>query len=940
MAAVAQPPLPSSSSNSSLLSRLRRAGNSPSSPTKKFSLSTRRNASSPELSPASAFKRPNVEVIDQDFLACPDGKGGSVPAKSSRSSHKGGSLRSRIGFGKSHSAKDAPPVPSLPPSLSLDLFSGKAVIEKSSISNHPYVGLPSSDSNQKPFSKKSKGSRKAGSAAGLTLQLQQQQQQGQHQARTPAAALAAEANASFAKAEEIQAKSTSEQRKRMMDALNNARLDVTMMLDLLRICGSQIRSRGLETLGLFRAFRVSESSARLEQLLQLFLIWKEPAIYTSAFPNVLPEDVMDRLSHPTSSSSFDIPAPAVTSDQARRELLTQVNYANIHDVVSLLKWGLRHLRLRASDFDSGDPLTWYRVFVQAERENGYPKDAFRTLLLPRLPEPTAALMDEMFGLMSNVAAYHTSNHMPASLICKILGFWLFGRIGVGHPPPTLDQVRSAFEHSSLIAEHLLLAHIRSQSVRTHMMPTRLSELVHSYPFFESGGASTPRLEPAFSTKPMPALKVVVKSENVVASPSKPRAPSVTLSSALDAAAAKDVEGGNGELWGRVIEQLGANSDLSTKGEELLIDEHSRILQLVDRELLKRSQDEAKDNEKDLSPRSASSSVFSSTTLASMTDAWGQAFPTSPGVKAYPSRSRRRSLSVNDGVRLPHSHNLEPLSEDISKGDDRGVRKPPSGVASDSDAKKRESADWRAFSKGGFSSSSDLATGLALDKIELHPVEKVETLPTHSKKDQNKRPSMGSLRRKGKSNLGTWSENGNGGWVSSPPPDPIHTVTKVEMISIDPSLSTLWQDTLLDQSLSCNLPPFVLVQLSEEVSNRSGLDKHLREGSADDRQAPPSLLPPHMNTSLLSSRLSHPWLLVDEIVIPPLPPTPPFGGDSASLSDKKSIFAPSIFAPSIRSVKGGLRRMSTFVREASGRKERRSATDEGLPPPLPSPPLRP
>ncbi|GAC76288.1 hypothetical protein PANT_20c00043 [Moesziomyces antarcticus T-34] len=764
-----------------------------------------------------------------------------------------------------------PPVPSLPPALVLDLDAGTAA---------PRASDPSSPfATRRPI------------AAGQP---------------SAAAAIIAESNAAYAAAE-TRPKPKGLQRKRMLDAMANARLDVHHARDLVRMCGLHIRERGLDTPGLFRPFRIAESHDQVLHMIQLFLLSIHPSTYMAVFP-ILPDDALDRFGRNAPAPAADHNAKASV---ARDELDKELRYAAPHDVVAVMKWGLRHLRLRCADFDSKDADEWYDGFAAAERAAAYPARAIADLLHPKLPIATAELLSEMLDLMASVAAHSSTNHMPAAQICKVLGFWLFGRIGVAHPPPTVDELVDAVNRAAGVAEHLLLAHIRSQAAVTFSMPLRLTELVQNYPHVRPG-AQCPSLPAVFAARAVPTLRIDLRSDNMVVSQSKPRTPSATLADALDAQAADTIQGEHGELWAAVMMQLD-HHDASTNASRLLIDEHVRILGLVDKELAV--------GEEDTNASLASAAAAAATPHGVLAD--------DNKVGAQIKAARRRSQSLSDlrtnlgmvgaaqlaplpeNVPRSSTGTATPRSSDVKLGTPR--RKPvplvdakllqeaeavevvdeataPAMRASDEvfSGGLEPSASWRSFSEEGFGGMSTASSELSLSEFDLRPVS--ATLPS--------RRSQRGLHRVRS------SASGGSRRRTVLPPVPLtsahvqahHTVTAARMVEHDTALAIVWQDQLLDASPCCSLPAMLFVQLSKATGAAVAAVQDADE--ADVPRYPGDT----------------PWLLVVETIIPPRPPTPPAVGkaswrfdDSASTSDRRSIFA-----PSMRSVKMRLRRVSTII----------------------------
>ncbi|TKY87530.1 hypothetical protein EX895_003544 [Sporisorium graminicola] len=792
-----------------------------------------------------------------------------------------------------------PPVPSLPPALVLDLDAGTALPRSSN------AGVPT------PIS--------ANGVAGNAVNAKQRKQH----PPSAAAAIIAESNAAYAAAESVP-KPKGLQRKKMLEALTNARLDVSQARDLVRMCGLHIRERGLDTSGLFRPFRIAESQDHVYHMIQLFLLSIDVSTYISVFP-ILPENALDRFGHSGATAANGV-NNSVTSQQAKskvagEELDKELRYATPHDVVSVMKWGLRHVRLRTSDFNSKDADEWYDVFVASERESGYHARAIADLLHPKLPQATAELLSEVLDLMASVAAHSSSNHMPASALCKVLGFWLFGRIGVAHPPPTVNELIEAVNRTSGMAEHLLLAHIRSQAAVTFSMPLRLTELVQRYPYIKAGG-ERPCLPPAFATRPVPTLRIDMRSDNLIVSQTKPRAPSSTLADALDASASDDLQGGQGEMWAAIMTQLDHLAEDSKKGYELLIDEHVRILRQVDQALAAANEDgKAENGQQDLMSAAAVAAPPARTAAA----------PSIAQLKA--SRRRSRSLSdlrshlifagplttlnesnLSDGGNTPRSNGTPkrkpvPLidAQLLNEGDEVEVvaDRPSAGQqrrgVEDSELFSGDlepSASWRSFSEEGFGGISTASSELSLSEFDLRPVgaSAAQTLPSRrsNRSLYRVRSSTSGISRRKLSRMSSQQLD-----VEEDRAKTTHTVTSATLTrQLDTSFAVLWQDQLLDPSPCCRLPQLVFVQLNPRTA------KAVEGGERAEGDVP-------------TYPGEAPWLLVVETVIPPRPPTPPATarGAGEGESDRKSIFA-----PSIRSVRMRLRRVSTVIGTGMGRRK--------------------
>lgn len=793
-----------------------------------------------------------------------------------------------------------PPVPSLPPALVLDLDAGTAVPR-------------SSDALDPTYSSGNAG------AAGFKIQQQQQQPLPPPSA---AAAIIAESNAAYAAAEAVP-KPKGLQRKKMLEAMANARLDVSQTRDLVRMCGLQIRERGLDTSGLFRPFRIAESQDHVYHMIQLFLLSIDVSTYISVFP-ILPENALDHFGRNTASINHHVTSQQAKSQVARQELDKELRYAAPHDVVSVMKWGLRHMRLRTTDFSSKDSLEWYDIFVAAERESDYHARAIADLLHPSLPQATAELLSEVLDLMASVAAHSSTNHMPASALCQVLGFWLFGRIGVAHPPPTVDELIEAVSKTTAMAEHLLLAHIRSQAAVTFSMPLRLTELVERYPYIKPG-QQAPCLPPAFAARPVPTLRIDLRSDNLIVSQAKPRSPSSTLADALNASASDHLQGGQGDMWATILTHLDATAEPGNKCSELLSDEDVRILRQVDQELARANQEQQAESEQ-----------HNSNSLLTMA-ADKAASPTAAPSLAELKAGRRRSQSLSDlrGVSFAATRPLAPLPESGSNTPQNASSPAPkSGIpkrkpvplldpqivdTSDkvevvndtSDDSQRlpaqqeqddlfpggpqPSSSWRSFSEEGFGGMSTASSELSLSEFSPGHAQTLPSRRSNRSLYRVRSSASNGSRRKTMRNVMESVEAQTANAKTT------HTVTSAALVhQLDTTFGVLWQDQLLDSSPCCRLPPMVFVQLNAKAA------KLLDFNGQDAAQAPR-----YPSDSV--------WLLVVETIIPPRPPTPPTtgkgrwnDGDESDREERRSIFA-----PSIRSVRVRLRRVSTVIGNGVG-----------------------
>lgn len=633
--------------------------------------------------------------------------------------------------------------------------------------------------------------------------------------------------------------STAAPPKQRLEYHQKARLDVRRACNLLDQCAKEIKMRGLAMVGVFRPFRTSENSEEVERLIELYLLSSEPHLYQGIFAldiNMQSTLLRDALGKPDPEAEF------------RKKLA----YANIHNVVALFKWGLRRLTLRLSDLHATEQYSWYDTFALKEKEQNYPVRAFSQILLPLLSNDAAKLLQIVLDLMSTLAAHHISNAMPAWRICRSLGYWLFGRVGIHHEPLDFKEAYAAWEKASKVTEHLFLVMIREQSAQFHLMPSRLTELVVDYPYF-SPGQTRPSLPRTFSTGNKKALFVEIRTENVILTPKQPRrSPREILNTSfkasnIDLAASEDVDD-----WVAIkaiatsaVKEVSSddvdvddsyekttsfafdeNGKRSDRAEELLLfkEEDARILEVTAEESEKRknilegkqSTDDTLNTSESFTSYNSVSSLFSRGTS---TDS------------VFTAPNEHGSISRSSSYARPGGVSLAPLKES-----------------------KDENLDWKAFTTSGFAPAADMqADAFKLDrkfkpKSELEKVfeeqDRIEALATE------KKGSVASRKRL------------NGKGLGEKRGEPKHILANVSSVEFDECFASVWQDQLLDDCPAVRLPLLVCAQLNQRTS--SALLGNAAAFTFDNKDH---------------------WLVINETIAPPKAPVP--ASPSSTLRSKRS-----------------------------------------------------
>ncbi|PWN34063.1 uncharacterized protein FA14DRAFT_161612 [Meira miltonrushii] len=633
--------------------------------------------------------------------------------------------------------------------------------------------------------------------------------------------------------------STAAPPKQRLEYHQKARLDVRRACNLLDQCAKEIKMRGLAMVGVFRPFRTSENAEEVERLIELYLLSTEPHLYQGIFAldiNMQSSLLRDALGKPDPEAEF------------RKKLA----YANIHDVVALFKWGLRRLTLRLSDLHATEQYSWYDTFALKEKEQKYPVRAFSQILLPLLSKDAARLLQIVLDLMSTIAAHHISNAMPAWRICRSLGYWLFGRVGIHHEPLNFKEAYAAWDKASKVTEHLFLVMIREQSAQFHLMPSRLTELVADYPYF-APGQTRPSLPRTFSSANKKALFVEVRTENVIMTPKQARrSPRDILNTSfkatnIDLAASEDVDD-----W-VAIKAIATSAAKEPSSDDIDIDdsyekttsfafaengkksdraeethlfkrEDVRILEVTAEESEKRKNIlEGKPNTDDTLNNSESFTSYNSVSSLFSRGTSSESMNTTP--------NDHGSVSRSSSYARPGGLSLAPLTES-----------------------KDENLDWKAFTTSGFAPPADMQKdAFQLDKkfkpkSELEKVfeeqDRIEALATE------KKDSVASRRRTNGKSLG-----GKRG-------EPKHILANVSSVEFDECFASVWQDQLLDDCPAARLPLLVCAQLNQRTSS--------------------SLLG---NAATFSFDNKDHWLVINETIAPPKAPVP--ASPSSTLRSKRS-----------------------------------------------------
>lgn len=134
-----------------------------------------------------------------------------------------------------------------------------------------------------------------------------------------------------------------------------------------------------------------------------------------------------------------------------------------HDIASVLRWGLRHLKLDTDSFGktdgSSDELRWYKIFRETEHAASYPPNAFSNTLATQLPEAHLKLLISTLDIISSLASHAEANGISGSKLSKFVGLWLLST----HRSEESDDWSTFYarwERAGRVLEHVFLCWIR------------------------------------------------------------------------------------------------------------------------------------------------------------------------------------------------------------------------------------------------------------------------------------------------------------------------------------------------------------------------------------------------------------------------------------------------------------------------------------------------
>ncbi|KAH8920615.1 hypothetical protein BT69DRAFT_396164 [Atractiella rhizophila] len=210
-------------------------------------------------------------------------------------------------------------------------------------------------------------------------------------------------------------------------------LDLVKVEDIIRKCGQQIKSRGLDTPLIFSTRALDISVDANCSLIRAYL--QDPSAW-----------------------------------------YRDIQFSSPLSLASMIKWSLGRIYnpTGGHGFLAWDMYERWRI---GEREKIYPPRYFTTHLLYHLSTQTSNLLQCLMELLSSTAAYSHQNGMTPKKLASLFSAYIFGL----PDDETFDTTYSVWLKYTHATEHMLLAYIRDQKATTNVhIPARLEEFIKTY----------------------------------------------------------------------------------------------------------------------------------------------------------------------------------------------------------------------------------------------------------------------------------------------------------------------------------------------------------------------------------------------------------------------------------------------------------------------------
>ncbi|KAK4046958.1 hypothetical protein OIO90_006376 [Microbotryomycetes sp. JL221] len=609
--------------------------------------------------------------------------------------------------------------------------------------------------------------------------------------------------------------------------LSKTLLSIEETIALIKECGRVIRQRGLTTLGLFRPFRAVESPNQIRNLAIKFLQWSRfEQQQQQQFQNEIEFDARDIFS--ARETKFD------KLEKFRKELAS----AGIHDVVGVLKWGIRRIKFTRpfGGTSSRFSVDWYHSFMSTSQSLKHPTNAYNTILLPKLDMQCQQLLNSTLELIQHVVAFTDHNAMTPIKLCRTFGLYIFGLAPRDRQWSNWFELEQVWSTSGLILLNCLKSYLKNQK----NLPIRLKDLIKDFPLDLDQSLN---MNQSIESNQYKRKTLVVEMESTgewidlsqawngfVESSSKDlvqigryarRMPLEVLTSAFNES--------NHQPLNATKSQLQAWQTLKDKGKskplEILSEENERIFELVEngqtvvgmrnlQRQLEQNQDDSTNNMtnsnkgmiRNTPPRTTRNRSYSmspqkqrqqTTEQEEKDSAWtGQTSPT------------KRWFPPPEQLSSPHRN----LKRDKSTGRITGS-KSVNDLYNQQQQSSSPVTNWNEFATTGFSETSKQDIKLSSPGSEEFPIRSKRKDGEHHKRTKAKEVLHHLSPRKDKVTSTTTSNN------SSVRPVHLKPSTKLNGISIidlDEDFVDTWFDTLNDVAACACWPSGIVAELRSNV----------------------------------------------------------------------------------------------------------------------------
>lgn len=169
-------------------------------------------------------------------------------------------------------------------------------------------------------------------------------------------------------------------------------------------------------------------------------------------------------SYPSLSDYFPPPAFVPDNHDWLSDYSSYSGYTRDPQVlVHFLRWVTKRVQLPdQGSMDAKGLPQWYTEFVKQEQSQGYPENAFRTLLSDLIPIAYGRYLEALFDSLASICANEANNDAGLDWMCDILGVWVLGASKNEHSSDDLniEGLETGWRSASAAMHHLFRCWVR------------------------------------------------------------------------------------------------------------------------------------------------------------------------------------------------------------------------------------------------------------------------------------------------------------------------------------------------------------------------------------------------------------------------------------------------------------------------------------------------